>query len=187
MRCHLTNIFSHSRSAGPLLLVLFILFSLQPLRAQDSSVHKEPNLDSIFNNVNRRLDHFNNDSLMRSLSVLSKEDTMLRKALSDYNLFGLAHRKRALQWNLTSSIIIFWSVIFLVFSGICFAGLQFYFSMRMAQKAGALKQDELASDLEAGAKGIKIHSPVLGVIILAISILFFYLYLQFVYPIMEIF
>jgi hypothetical protein len=154
---------------------------------KDSSAHAPVNIDNILNTVNQRMDHFNNDSVMKSLATLSKEDSSLKKALSDYNLFGLSHRKKTLQWNLTSSIIIFWSVIFLVFSGIFFAGIQFYVSMQLAKKAGTGKPADLATELEASAQGIKVSSPVLGVIILVISILFFFLYLKYVYPIMEIF
>ncbi|MBA4167029.1 MAG: hypothetical protein H0X41_05720 [Chitinophagaceae bacterium] len=153
----------------------------------DSVTHKAVNINDILSNVNKRMDHLNNDSIMKSLATLSKEDSALKKALSDYNLFGLSHRKKALQWNLTSSIIIFWSVICLVFSGIFFAGIQFYVSMQMAKKSGTAKGDDLATQLEATMQGIKVNSPVLGVIILVISILFFFLYLKYVYPIMEIF
>lgn len=171
-----------------LLLLLIVSMTSYSHTTQDTTKNKEADISSIFDNVNKRMDHLgSNDSLMKSLAVLSKEDSALKKALSDYNLFGLAHRKRALQWNLTSSIIIFWSVIFLVFSGIAFAGVQFYISMRMAGKAGAAKTEGLDTSLEAGTQGIKVSSPVLGVIILVISMLFFYLYLQFVYPVMEIF
>lgn len=44
----------------------------------------------------------------------------------------------------------------------------------------------LQTTLEAGSGGIKVSSPVLGVIILVISFLFFYLYLVHIYPITEI-
>lgn len=43
------------------------------------------------------------------------------------------------------------------------------------------------TQLEASLQGIRVSSPVLGVIILALSFLFFYLYLKYVYPINEIF
>lgn len=39
--------------------------------------------------------------------------------------------------------------------------------------------------IEASLQGIKVSSPVLGVIILIISLLFFYLYLIFVYPVKD--
>lgn len=49
----------------------------------------------------------------------------------------------------------------------------------------ATKVHQITS-IEASTSGLKVSSPVLGVIILSISLLFFYLYLAFVYPIHEI-
>jgi hypothetical protein len=40
--------------------------------------------------------------------------------------------------------------------------------------------------LDLSTAGLKVSSPVLGVIILVISLAFFYLYLVYVYPISEI-
>jgi len=153
----------------------------------DSIPRKRVNIDSILNKVDTRVDQLNKDTAMEHLVQFSREDSTLKKALGEYNLFGLAHRQRALQWNLTSSIIIFWSVIFLVFSGIFFAGVQFYIAMQFARKRGSMQNEDLNTQLEAGEKGVKVSSPVLGVIILVISMLFFYLYLKYVYPITEIF
>jgi hypothetical protein len=42
-----------------------------------------------------------------------------------------------------------------------------------------------ASPIELSTGGLKISSPVLGVIILGLSLAFFYLYLVYVYPIAE--
>ena len=168
------------------ILLLLLVVTTVVFSQKDSVVKKNVTIDDIFNNVDKRMDRFNNDSLMKSLVVLSREDSLLKKAISDYNLFGLAHRKKSLQWNYTSSIIIFWSVITLVFSGIFFAGVQFYVAMKLA-KAAPEKPDGLATQFEASMQGIKVNSPVLGVIILVISILFFFLYLKYVYPVMEVF
>jgi hypothetical protein len=155
--------------------------------ASDSTNDKEKKIENIYDAVNSRLKQGSyNDSVMNYLNQLSKTDSVLKQAISGYNLFGLEHRKRALQWNLTSSIIIFWSVIFLVMCGIIFAGLQFYSSLYSKNKLIDPAQS-LVTNLEANMKGIKVSSPVLGVIILMISMLFFYLYLKFVYPITEIF
>jgi hypothetical protein len=43
------------------------------------------------------------------------------------------------------------------------------------------------TELEISKSGVKVSSPILGVIILVISLAFFYLYLVYVYPIEEIF
>ena len=47
--------------------------------------------------------------------------------------------------------------------------------------------DPLATHLELSAKGIVVNSSVLGVIILGLSLAFFYLYLVYVYPIQNVF
>lgn len=57
-----------------------------------------------------------------------------------------------------------------------------------ADDAGAGKTgDAKEHSVELSTSGIKVSSPVLGVIILALSLAFFYLYLVYVYPIKEIF
>ena len=71
-------------------------------------------------------------------------------------------------------------VISLVAVGIFFSWLQF--------RQGLKAEGGLASEttFEASGTGIKVSSPVLGVIILTISLGFFYLYLVYVFPIEEI-
>ncbi len=144
------------------------------------------NIDSILTAVDHKFTN-GEDSLLNHLTILSKEDSGLKKALSEYQLFGLQHRIKTLQWNYTSTIIIFWCVIFLVFSGIVFAGLQFYKAFYAKNIIAGTQNAGIATEVEASLKGIKVSSPVLGVIILTLSLLFFYLYLMYVYPISEIF
>ena len=127
------------------------------------------------------------DSTLENIVALSKNDSLLQKELYDYYHFGLEHRKQTFSWNLSSSKITFWVVIVLVFSGIAFAGFQFYIAMQERRTASTLPPMDLGTQLEAGKDGIKVSSHVLGVIILIISLLFFYLYLAYVYPIKEIF
>ena len=45
----------------------------------------------------------------------------------------------------------------------------------------------LATQLEVSAKGIVINSSVIGLIVLSLSLVFFYLYLVYVYPILNVF
>jgi hypothetical protein len=156
-------------------------------RGDSDSARQSRRLDSILNSVDNRLSkQSSEDSILNSIRSLAKEDTILKKAFIQYQLFGLKHRQQVLAWNLTSSRIIFWSVILLVFAGIAFAGLQFYAALY--KKGGTSNSNTtLATELEANLKGFKVNSPVLGVIILLTSFLFFYLYLVYVYPITEVF
>lgn len=104
------------------------------------------------------------------------------KAYYDHRTEGFDHRERVFEWQLLSSRIIFVVVISLVGAGIYFSWLQFRADLNQTGNEG----DRAVSTLEASTSGIKVSSPVLGVLILVISLLFFYLYLQYVYPIEEI-
>ena len=103
-----------------------------------------------------------------------------------YRLSGYEHRQRVFAWQLSSSKVIFATVLVLVFSGIAFAALQFYAGFRRPVTSGA-GVAETVTELDVSATGVKVSSPVLGVIILVLSLAFFYLYLVYVYPIAEIF
>lgn len=96
----------------------------------------------------------------------------------DHYIERLAHRGDVFAWQHVSTMIIFAVVIGLVVAGIWFAWKQF-------------EQDRdkppTESTLELTSKGLKITSSVLGLIILTLSLGFFYLYLVYVYPIQEIF
>ncbi|HVT60938.1 MAG TPA: hypothetical protein VHR45_21410 [Thermoanaerobaculia bacterium] len=106
----------------------------------------------------------------------------------------MRQRGEVYRWQLDSSRIIFVVVIFLVLVGIYFSWLQFRISLRPkparvaadgaspGEAVAAAAMTEISASLEGG---IKVSSPVLGVVILVISLLFFYLYLAYVYPITQ--
>ncbi len=87
------------------------------------------------------------------------------------------HQRDVFRWQLFSAKIIFASVILLVVAGIYFAAVQFHHGLKKGSSATG------ETEFEASLKGIKVSSPVWGVIILTISLAFFYLYLEHVYPI----
>ena len=99
-----------------------------------------------------------------------------KRAEYQYNINGALHREKVFKWQLISSKLIFFVVIILVIMGIVFSGLQF--------KKGT---GDSRTELEFSKAGIKVSSSILGVIILVISLMFFYLFLIYVYPIEEIF
>lgn len=104
----------------------------------------------------------------------------------DYLSQGLVFRLKVFRWQSLSTIIIFYTVLLLVFAGIVFSGIQFYKSMKVATDKNG-QPDQPLTEFEASTSGIKVSSPVLGVILLVISLAFFYLYLVHVYPIQETF
>ena len=99
-----------------------------------------------------------------------------------YRASGLRYRSRVFEWQLFSSRVIFATVIMLVGSGIVFAAIQFRAGLKRPRAAAP----DAATEIDLSAGSVKVSSPVLGVIILVISLGFFYLYLVYVYPISEI-
>lgn len=103
------------------------------------------------------------------------------QAYYDYRANGYAHRQRVFDWQDVSTKIIFVVVIVLVLAGVYFAAVQFHAGLRAHREAPD------AGEVELSFRGIKVRSPVLGVIVLTISLAFFYLYLIYVYPIENVF
>lgn len=172
---------------GALLLVLLLasVAFVAPSGAQDAA--SEAGVDRI-----EQLKALDDDAAGNSLAppVISPElldedgAAALRQALTSYYRYrvsGYAHRERVFAWQLLSSRIIFVLVIGLVLTGIYFSWLQFRVSLK-GVKGAELKE----TSFEASTTGLKVSSPVLGVIILAMSLAFFYLYLVYIYPIAEI-
>jgi hypothetical protein len=113
----------------------------------------------------------------------------------EYRANGYAYRSRVFEWQLLSSRVIFVIVLVLVIAGIYFAAAQFRVAMMAARRNllnppaadAAAGPNPLATQLEISAKGVVVNSSVLGVIILGLSLAFFYLYLVYVYPIQNVF
>ena len=129
-------------------------------------------------------------ALTDSLTQARQQDAL--QAYFNYRVHGFDHRLRVFEWQLLSSRVIFVVVILLVLLGVYFSGVQFHRGLRetRVQQANADTQtpaEEPVTEIEASMQGIKVSSSTLGVIILVISLAFFYLYLVFVYPIKEIF
>jgi hypothetical protein len=100
----------------------------------------------------------------------------------EYRSSGLEHCRHVFEWQLFSSKIIFVTVLILVGAGIVFAALQFWAGL----KRTVADARDAASEIDLSTTGVKVSSPVLGVIILVISLAFSYLYLVYVYPISEL-
>lgn len=97
----------------------------------------------------------------------------------DYRKDGFEFRSRVFEWQLFSSRVIFVVVILLVLAGIYFAAVQFHVALATAKSLPEQK-------VEISAKGIIVNSSVLGVVILCLSLAFFYLYLVHIYPIRDV-
>ena len=109
-----------------------------------------------------------------------------------YQKFNLIHWKRSFAWQYYSSIVIFILVVMIVLFGLYLSYYQFSLVSNMIKKNeernDKIKLDTtnieiLKADLEIHKDGVKISTAVVGLVILVISIVFFFLYLKFVYPI----
>jgi hypothetical protein len=110
------------------------------------------------------------------------QETM--QAYYAYRKAGYDQRLGVFAWQSLSTKIIFVVVLLLVLAGIYFAAIQFHAGLRRDQ-ANPAQPDE--TELSLSLSEVKVRSPVLGVIILTISLAFFYLYLVHVYPIRDVF
>lgn len=120
------------------------------------------------------------------------------EAYYNYQSHSLTYAESVFDWQYRASKDIFWVVILLVLSGLAFAGIQFAIAMRIpvrgTKKKGAAAGREPSTEtpqigdtsIEASTHGVKITSSVIGLLILVVSIGFFYLYLVYVYPIQNI-
>jgi hypothetical protein len=121
------------------------------------------------------------------LETKSKYEESLRAGY-DYQTYSYAHAKRTFDWQDWSGRIIFWMVISLVGSGLVFSSIHFYVGLRQQVVTSDKKPEsgDEATEFEATLQGIKLKSSVLGLLILSMSMVFFYMYLKFVYPITNI-
>ncbi len=97
------------------------------------------------------------------------------KAFYEYNTDALKNRHDVFSWQYYSTIVIFLLVIMLVVAGVVFAALQFRHGMR--------RKNQNVDTIELSLGSLKVSSSTMGIIVLTLSMGFFYLYLKFVYPV----
>jgi hypothetical protein len=112
---------------------------------------------------------------------LAFQEIATRIAYDKSQVADYRHTEEVFEWQLTSSRIIFWIVVLIVLSGLLLSWLQF---ARPDPYVMDATKTPVSSVLKFSFKGgIEVISPVLGVLILVISLAFFYLYLVEVYQI----
>ena len=109
------------------------------------------------------------------------------------------NRKDAFAWQSVSTKVIFMVVIIVVLAGLYLSWMQFNFAhngpmkiTRPSTEAPPIERnpgnqvEARSTTIEVNTSGVKITSSVIGLVILALSIVFFFLYLKFVYPIIDV-
>lgn len=117
-------------------------------------------------------------------TVLDVREACLQAVKRFYTAYheNIDLRKRIFEQQYSMTIMIFGLVVTIVFAGLVFAAIQFYISARSVTNLEKFDQTKFGLSF----KGLEVSSSVLGVIILVISLGFFYLYLIHVYPIVEL-
>lgn len=99
---------------------------------------------------------------------------------------------RAYEWQLVASIVVFAMVMLVIAVGLFLTVMQFTRDERRQRRrarpaAGASDDSEGAakSSLKLSTTGVEISSQVLGILILVLSLGFFYLYVVDIYPLMD--
>jgi hypothetical protein len=126
------------------------------------------------------------------------ETAKMLQAREEYTVFAWKNRQDAFAWQSVSTKVIFVVVIIVVLAGLYLSWMQFNFAQNAPLKvttpstegpAIAATSTNPGSDvntIEVNTSGVKITSSVIGLVILTLSIVFFFLYLKFVYPIIEL-
>ncbi len=170
-----------------LLLLIVTLCLAQPLVAQDTDLDERKRRLAEISAGAEGNEEITVPELLPGVEAEAETRRKYHEALRayyDYRVEGLEHRKKVFKWQLFSARLIFGIVIGVVTIGLVFAAIQFRLDMkRMAEGAARESPD---TELEVSTSGFKVSSSILGVIILSLSLGFFYLYLVYVYPIEDI-
>jgi hypothetical protein len=103
-------------------------------------------------------------------------------SVTSYYSWALKNRQQIIKRQQDTGALIFVLVSILVLSGLIFSAIQFYIALKSVKRKGALPD----TSVKASLSGIEVSSSVLGVIILTLSIVFFFLYLTRVYPLVSL-
>lgn len=117
----------------------------------------------------------------------SNETVAANKAHEIWRKSAYEQRTEAFRWQLISSKVVFWMVLFIVCIGLYFSWLQLKHSLELSEHpAQSTAEAPEIHELKLSLQGIEVKSSVVGLIILVISFGFFYLYLDRIYPITEV-
>jgi hypothetical protein len=183
-----------------LVLLLPLLGIAQNARAPQSSTKAAAPVDS-------------NQSILQdaeagAADIAAQQELANAKRISaeaEYQVWSLKHAEEAYEWQHVSTMVIFVVVILLMVAGVVFSWIQFRQGMHhpvqaiastvstiaqstsspgdAANEAPGVIEKSAVTEFSASPQGIKVASSTLGVIILVISMCFFYMYLRYVYPI----
>ncbi|MFY8108259.1 MAG: hypothetical protein ACOVO9_04670 [Bacteroidia bacterium] len=173
-------------------LACFFAISSINLSAEEKEDFKDLKLDFYLSNdsTHETLKISTDDhNIGIQLTGIAHHDSILYNSYTDQIVFNVNHEKRAFLLQFYSSIFIFIMVVLIVGIGLFLSYKQFKLNeeiVRNSLKNNSVNIDkgtDTASTLEVNKDGIKMNTAVIGLMILVISLVFFFLYLNFVYKI----
>lgn len=183
----------HIKKLGIVLLLLSIFFQTEVY----AQITKEDVAENdFFKNRSKKLKQHPIDSLQQSSIQAEFEttgipafDSAIQKTKLDDRIFTVEHTRKTFTQQYYSSMFIFIMVVIIVGMGLILSFKQFKLNEEivrhsMKQNTGAIdKGIDTASSMEVSKDGVKMNTAVIGLMILIISLVFFFLYLKFVYQI----
>lgn len=183
------------------LLILLLILCVVAVNAQTNS--KPTKEDSA--SFNSAMENAPNSLPLNPFYTKSLEDKVdsttrvdMLKTEANYHKYMFTQRMAIYNWQLNSGKILFYVVVLIVLIGLYLSYLQFkastaHMEYQRKTKASITTTDKIAESeaatsdpitkFEISKDGIKIDSAVIGLIILVISIVFFFMYLRYVFPI----
>ncbi len=131
----------------------------------------------------------------RSDPQLVEANAKVAREYAEYRIYLMRYAERGYYWELVSSWVILALVGIVVLTGLSFSGYQLYKSFHFAVAASQFPTDEkvapsqglqpppLEAQIKVSAHELQITSSVVGLIVLAFSLVFLYLFILHVYPI----
>lgn len=158
-----------------------VTFDFEKLKAQaEQSSQRENKANPSYEQYTRTLDDVNTIWLTENL---------------EYNKWVFANRRYSYIWEFASTIFIFVLVMGIIIFGMRLSYLQFRRDLyrrvkepnvqEAAQPDSAPEKGKIMHSLKVGLQGVEISSSIVGLLILTLSLAFFYLYLKEVYPLRE--
>ena len=105
-------------------------------------------------------------------------------SVGSYYIWALKNRQFIIERQQITGSLIFALVTLLVLAGLAFSVIQFRIALKSINKRSAHSLN--VTSFKASLTGIEVSSSILGIIILALSLAFFYLYLTNVYPLVSL-
>lgn len=184
-----------------ILNILFLFLGLVVVNAQTNSKLTKEDIASFDSAMKTDL----NSLPLKPFITVHLEDKLdsttridMLKTEANYHKYMFTQRMAIYNWQLNSGKILFFVVVLIVLIGLYLSYLQFkastaHLEYRRNIEASITTTDKIAgidavtsdpiTKFEITKDGFKIDSAVIGLVILVISIAFFFMYLRYVFPI----